>query len=176
MSYREQILHRLTFLRAELDVLTALVKSAEAASEIDPAYTPAMPAPEPPPAEKKRKKAPPRWSYVPTAVYRLVGNNPFRTGNSYDLFEHLKGRFGDAPFTRETMGAIFEALRSEGTLTTIQSERQFIISFVQFAGNKGSLVMGDEEEAPVEADLPPEPEPEPEPEPTKAATKTRKKA
>ena len=130
-------------------------------------------------------KAAARWSYLPSAAYALAGPNPFRNGNNFQLYDHLVDKFGSEAFSRVQLGAEIEALRSQGVITSSQPEQAIVISFVQFAGDKGRLQMAavpadSPVDAPPEVTVSSEPEPAPAP-PAKAprkakSTKTRKKA
>lgn len=162
------LLARIAYLQAELAALAALVE-LQGTPGAPTAPAPSLPravvpvvatAPAPAAAAKpgrpakpgKRAKAPARWSYLPEAVYRLSGTNPFRNGNNLALFDELTRTYGDQPFTRVQLGETLARMQDDGTFTSRQPEQALVISFVQFAGDKGRLYMVDDD---LPADLPP---------------------
>ena len=111
----------------------------------------------PPRADARVRKA--RWSYRPGTVYRVVGGNPFREGNNYNLFASLAETYGDRPFTREQLGERITALRSAGAIGSIVTDDEVAVVFLQTAGaQKGRIAMGERDGAGSDGDeeLPPE--------------------
>ena len=179
MNTQDQILARLAYLKAELDALTKLVELSSfgtapveaapaPAASAAPAPVEAPAAPAPAPAAKAAPAAPAkkvRWRYVSGTWYRIVGKNPFRDGNNYNLFEYLAHQYGDQPFSREQLGEAIATLAKNQKIQTVQEEATFVMVFLRTAGAaKGRIVMS---EAPAggpvkpasapEAALPPEP-------------------
>lgn len=90
----------------------------------------------------RRKKAPATFSYLPNAVYRIVGDNPFRNGNNLALFNHLRAQFADRPFTRVQLGEEIARLQARNVMASRQPEQAIVIGFLKFAGiEKGRVVM-----------------------------------
>lgn len=157
MSYRQQVLDRIAYLQAELNSLAALIRLTDhdasasapvAASEGAPA--PVASAKEFPPefgdsdSDTAEEAGRVRWKYTPGSVYRIVGKNPFRNGNNYNLFNHLQDVYGSKPFTREQLGEAIRLLRSEGKIDSVQDEQIYVIVFMRFAGpEKGAIQMAD---------------------------------
>lgn len=180
MASKNEIFRRIAQIQADLGVLMQAIADWDASSESSapapapaprpaapapapaPAPTPAptasqpepkAPAPEPTPAPEPKKKV--RWSYQPGTWYRIVGDNPFRNGNNYNLFEYLSSAFGAHPFSRTQLGEAFEALKDKGLIETVQEEKQYAIGFLSTAGaRKGRIEMT---EAPSEGAKTPEP-------------------
>lgn len=75
-----------------------------------------------------------RWRYVAGTWYRVVGANPFRNGNNYNLFEYLTRRYADQPFSREQLGEGIDSLTRSGKFSSQQSEEQSVIVFLRTAG------------------------------------------
>lgn len=149
MSRRTEVLRRIATIQAELAQLMQLladdpVFDAESAAAPAPARTePAAPAaeaelpPEPEPPKKKR-----RWSYLDGQRYRIIGNNPFRNGNNFSIFEGLQEQFGGSPFRREDIRTLFNDLQASGKLTTDMQEHQHTVQFLSIAGvQKGQIEM-----------------------------------
>lgn len=88
----------------------------------------------------RRKKAPATFSYLPTASYRIVGENPFRNGNNLALFDHLKGQFADRPFTRVQLGEEIARLQARQIMSSRQPEQAIVIGFLKFAGIEKSRI------------------------------------
>ncbi len=90
----------------------------------------------------RRKKAPATFSYLPTASYRIIGDNPFRNGNNLALFDHLKGQFADRAFTRVQLGEEIARLQARQVMSSRQPEQAIVIGFLKFAGiEKGRILM-----------------------------------
>ena len=90
----------------------------------------------------RRKKAPATFSYLPSASYRITGDNPFRNGNNLALFDHLKAQFADRPFTRVQLGEEIARLQSREEMSSRQPEQAIVIGFLKFAGiEKGRITM-----------------------------------
>lgn len=151
MSYRQLLLARVAFLQREIEALAALIVHARA-----PAPPPAVhaeapaaafllaEAPQPlvaPVVRARRMPGPARWSYAPSAAYRLTGPNPFRDGAARALFAHLEEVYGDQVFTRPQLGRALRALRADGVIRARQDDHALVIAFVKFAGVRGSLEM-----------------------------------
>lgn len=164
MSYRQQVLDRIAYLQAELNALAALVRLTDHDSAPAVVAAPvAAPAPAPAPApaltEAAAEELPPelgeegepeaapgkvRWKYTAGSVYRIVGKNPFRNGNNYNLFNFLKDTYGTSPFTREQLGQAIGQLRAAGKIDSVQDEQVYVIVFMRFAGpEKGAIQMAD---------------------------------
>lgn len=152
MIYTE-ILRRIANVQAELTALAAalardLSSSAEGLQVATDAPTPprsASPtsAPDPRPSATEARARKIRWSYRPGTAYRIVGGNPFRGGNNYNLFASLAKRFGSRSFLREELGEEITALRGTGAIDSAMSDDAVVIGFLQFAGSqKGRVVMG----------------------------------
>ena len=160
MSHRQQILDRLSYLQAELAALTALMRLEGQAVPVAGLPAPvaqAATAPvEAPVADLVEEELPPepgdepepeaagkvRWKYTGGARYRIVGPNPFRNGNNYNLFAHLAETYGTAPFSRAQLTDAIEALKASGQIVTVQQEPIYALVFLQFAGpQKGALRM-----------------------------------
>ena len=83
-----------------------------------------------------------RWRYVPGTWYHIVGDNPFREGNNFNLFEFLLKRYGNQPFSREQLGDAITALSEAGALTSVQDEEQIVLVFLRTAGaDKNRIAM-----------------------------------
>lgn len=152
MSHHEQILKRIAWLRAELDALAHLIEvsALDTPAGASPAQAPAVAAPaeavveaaaapvaasKPAPAPKAAAKAKKvRWSYQPGTWYHIVGENPFRNGNNYNLFAYLQGRYGTAPFSREQLSQAIGTLSSKGRVNSRQEEDTFVMIFLRGAG------------------------------------------
>ncbi len=156
MSYRQQVLDRIAYLQAELNALAALVRLTD--HEGSPSIVAAAPvAAVAPIVEAAAEELPPelgddseavsgkvRWKYTPGSVYRIVGKNPFRNGNNYNLFNFLKDAYGAKPFTREQLGEAIRQLRAAGKIDSVQEEQVYVIVFMRFAGpEKGAIQMAD---------------------------------
>lgn len=156
MSYRDEIIRRLNFLHAEFAALARLVEldgggvalaapvvAAPAPVVESVPVEPVAAAPEAEPAGDDEPAAKVRWSYLPGAVYRIRGENPFRSdGNNFAFFNHLRGTYGSGPFTREDLGTFYEGLKKSGVITTEQTEESFVKVFLRQAGvEKGRLAM-----------------------------------
>jgi hypothetical protein len=157
MSYRQQVLDRIAYLQAELNALAALVRLTD--HDGAPAVVAAAPAPAAVVAEPVAEDLPPeagddgeedvpqgkvRWKYTAGSVYRIVGKNPFRNGNNYNLFNFLKDTYGAKPFTREQLGEAIRQLRAAGKIDSVQDEQVYVIVFMRFAGpEKGAIQMAD---------------------------------
>lgn len=165
MSYRQQVLDRIAYLQAELNALAALVRLTD--HDVGAAPAPvalaqvAMAAPTPPAQIAVSSEALPpepgdddevdvaevgkvRWKYTAGSVYRIVGKNPFRNGNNYNLFNFLKDTYGAKPFTREQIGEAIRQLRAAGKIDSVQDEQVYVIVFMRFAGpEKGAIQMAD---------------------------------
>lgn len=155
MSYRQQVLDRIAYLQAELNALAALVRltdhdapapapaPAPAAAPVSAPVAEALP-PEPGEEEEEVPQGKVRWKYTAGSVYRIVGKNPFRNGNNYNLFNFLKDTYGAKPFTREQLGDAIRQLRAEGKIDSVQDEQVYVIVFMRFAGpEKGAIQMAD---------------------------------
>jgi hypothetical protein len=140
VSRRDEIVHRIQFVKEQLSVLGQLVERLEGgASSVEPptpVVVPAVvPASRPVAAEPVELLSKPRWSYQPGAAYRLVGVNPFRSdGNNFALFNHLVERFGESPFSFEQLTATIDALRADGTVDTEQTTDSFLRVFLRQGG------------------------------------------
>lgn len=131
-----------------------------AAPEVAPASEPAAAAEPAQPAKRRR------WRYQAGTWYRIVGRNPFRNGNNYNLFDYLARRYAGRSFSREQLGAAIELLKREGRFSTRQDEESLVVVFLRYAGiEKNCIEMADapedepeaeEEEGSVEDALPPE--------------------
>ncbi len=154
----EEVLKRIAFIQAELAALLSWVTGNLTASPGTPApvevYTP--------PARPSKKL---RWRYVPGSWYRIVGDNPFRDGNNFNLFEFLARRYGDRPFSREDLSEAIRALREAGRISSVQNEDQIVLVFLRTGGaEKNRIAMAsppnDSDAGPiadVQDSLPPEP-------------------
>jgi hypothetical protein len=160
MSYRQQVLDRIAYLQAELNALAALVRLTD--HDGAPAVVAAAPVAAAAPAvarvvDAAAEELPPelgdeseaafgkvRWKYTAGSVYRIVGKNPFRNGNNYNLFNFLKDTYGAKPFTREQLGEAIRQLRAAGKIDSVQDEQVYVIVFMRFAGpEKGAIQMAD---------------------------------
>lgn len=163
------VLLRLANVQAELTALAAalardLPSSAEGLQAATDAPAPprtASPtsAPDRQPAATEVRVRKVRWSYQPGTAYRIVGGNPFREGNNYNLFASLAERFGSRPFLREELGEQITALRGAGVIDSVMNDEAVVIGFLQFAGaQKGRIVMVGHQGADGESDegLPPD--------------------
>ncbi len=75
-----------------------------------------------------------RWRYVPGTWYHIIGGNPFREGNNFNLFEFLANRYGNRPFSREDLGEAIAFLRTAGAIDSVQDEEQIVLVFLRTAG------------------------------------------
>jgi len=124
----EEVLSKIAALQADLSALTAAV--AEYVSVSLSRAADARPA-------KKQ-----RWRYVPGSWYRITGENPFRNGNNYNLFEFLRRRYGTHPFSREDLSTAISYLREHNRIDSRQDEEQIVLVFLRTGGaEKGRLAM-----------------------------------
>ncbi len=143
-----EILRRIASVQAELSALINTLAWADAHGQ------PAAPAAPPAPAEEdedddrsagsalpvKRR----RWRYQPGTWYKIVGRNPFRNGNNYNLFDYLARRYAGLAFSREQLGAAIELLKREGRFSTRQDEESLVVVFLRYAGiEKNCIEMTD---------------------------------
>lgn len=171
--WQNEILRRIANIQAEL---AALVQAVAWPGNL-PAFTGAEAAPtaaapvavaaeeeDETPAGGKRK----RWRYVPGTWYKIVGQNPFRNGNNFNLFEFLSRRYESRAFSRAQLGEAIDSLTRSGRFVSQQSEEQSVIVFLRTAGiEKDRIVMVD---APSSASAPaPAPAAAPAPAPAPAA-------
>lgn len=163
MSQTHEILRRIANIQQELSALIAALSwpgDAEVSAAIGVPAGAASPAPVP---EAPQRKV--RWRYVPGTWYRIVGGNPFRNGNNYNLFEFLLKRYGNHPFSREQLGEAITALKRTGRMESVQDEEQIVLVFLRTAGSEKNRIElsstpNDDEAQPiadVEESLPPEP-------------------
>ncbi len=181
---RDVLVRRLTRIQGDVAALMRLLVGAVEADDEDlPADEPtSAPAPAPAPAPVSRPAASPitetavdeaapeaapaakaaparkvRWRYLPGTHYRIVGDNPFRNGNNFNLWSAIEKEFGDGPFAREQVDELVGQLLADGRIDSVQKPDMLAMIFLRTAGaDKGRLAMvgGD---APESSDLPPEP-------------------
>jgi hypothetical protein len=149
-----EILRLIANVQAELSTLIVTLAAATPSGD-DGLHTP-PPAPAPAPRASAPRPAPvaaervrkPRWSYLPGAAYRIVGTNPFRNGNNYNLFDALARQFGDQAFSKEQLVEQISALRNTGALNSAMGDDAIVVAFLQIAGGqKGQIVMAGHAEA-----------------------------
>jgi hypothetical protein len=150
-----EILRLIANVQAELSTLIVTLAAATPSGDDGLQAPPPAPAPAPPratpvrpapvAAERVRK---PRWSYLPGAAYRIVGTNPFRNGNNYNLFDALARQFGGQAFSKEQLVEQISALRNTGALNSAMGDDAIVVAFLQIAGGqKGQIVMAGQAEA-----------------------------
>lgn len=161
MTNQAEIIRRIANLQAELGALMLLFAGGELPTEAGEAEAEAAaPTPAPPP-EPPRKV---RWRYVPGTWYQIVGRNPFRNGNNFNLFEYLRETYGPYPFSREELSEAIEACKKSGKIESRQDEEQYVVVFLRHAGAaKNRIEMAEPRDPEVDLDkltedeLPPEP-------------------
>lgn len=165
--WQTEILRRIANVQAELAALMQALawSSAQAAPVSAPA---AEPEGEDDAAETAATSVPQkrrRWRYQAGTWYRIVGRNPFRNGNNFNLFDYLARRYAGRPFSREQLGAAIDLLKREGRFNTKQDEESLVVVFLRYAGiEKNCIEMSDaptdeevtEVEESTEEALPPE--------------------
>ncbi len=153
MTTAQAIFRHIANLQHELAQLMDLV------ANLEPAERPVAGVPATPPAPAVSEQATPaaeavvetaqeaptkrrRWSYLPGTFYRIVGPNPFRNGNNYNLFEFLESGFGRSAFGQEQVVAAMQHLKATGHFDSVQDEGQSVLFFLRNAGAvKGAMEM-----------------------------------
>jgi hypothetical protein len=95
-----------------------------------------------------------RWRYLPGTWYKIVGRNPFRNGNNYNLFEYLTHRYGDGAWSREELGEALRFLSASGRFRSMQTEDNIVLVFLRTAGpEKGAIEMSAPRPGAIQADF-----------------------
>jgi hypothetical protein len=95
-----------------------------------------------------------RWRYLPGTWYKIVGRNPFRNGNNYNLFEYLSHRYGDGAWSREELGEALKFLSASGRFRSMQTEDNIVLVFLRTAGpEKGAIEMTSPRPGAIQADF-----------------------
>ena len=123
--WQTEILRRTANVQAELAALMQALawSSAQAAPVSAPA---AEPEGEDDVAETAASSVPQkrrRWRYQAGTWYRIVGRNPFRNGNNFNLFDYLARRYAGRPFSREASTLVTTNRPRSGSLASMPTPR-----------------------------------------------------
>jgi hypothetical protein len=144
-----EVFRRIANIQAELAALMRVLGGEEpsvlATSEASAPWVAPARAP-----EQGRKV---RWRYLPGTWYKIVGRNPFRNGNNYNLFEYLSHRYGDGAWSREELGEALKFLTAAGRFRSMQTEENIVLVFLRTAGpEKGAIEMTSPRPGSIQAD------------------------
>lgn len=125
---------------------TAPEPAAEPIAAAPPAIQAPAPAPAParaiaPPAKAtaQAEKAPEaRWSFLPDARYRVVGENPFQPGANATRFDAIVAKYGAEPFSFAELEALLQGIPGDAPSS------KAIVAMLQVAGRqRAKIVMAD---------------------------------
>lgn len=120
----------------------------EPAAEPIAAAPPATQAPAPAPARAiappakaaaQAEKAPEaRWSFLPDARYRVVGENPFQPGANATRFDAIVAKYGAEPFSFAELETLLQGIPGDAPSS------KAIVAMLQVAGRqRAKIVMAD---------------------------------
>ena len=97
----------------------------------EPVQAPTPPAKAAPPAPS----ADARWSFLPDARYRVVGENPFQPGANATRFDAIVARYGAEPFTFAELEALLHAIPGDAPSS------KAIVAMLQVAGRQRNTIV-----------------------------------
>jgi len=96
------------------------------------ASTPVAEAPAKTPAEAPTEA---RWSFLPDARYRVVGENPFQPGANATRFDAIVARHGAEPFTFAELEALVRDIPGDA------ASSKAIVAMLQVAGRQRNTIV-----------------------------------
>jgi hypothetical protein len=146
-----EVFRRIANIQAELAALMRVLGGEEPAQTTVTEAPVLAPVPVIRAPERGRKV---RWRYLAGTWYRIVGRNPFRNGNNYNLFEYLSHRYGDGAWSREELGEALKFLTASGRFRSMQTEDNIVLVFLRTAGpEKGAIEMSAPRPGAIQSDF-----------------------
>lgn len=102
------------------------------AAALAPAAAPPAKAPAAAPAESAAEA---RWSFLPDARYRVVGENPFQPGANAARFDAIVARYGAEPFTFAQLEALLQGVPGDAPSS------KAIVAMLQVAGRQRAKIV-----------------------------------